>query len=84
MKKTFPLSFKYAKNLITMLIGIIIYLVIGAIAFALIGLAGSIGGWIPVIGEILGLVLKIVSAIVELYVLIGLILLILAFFRIIK
>ena len=84
MKKTFPLSFKYAKNLITFIIGIIIYLIIGAIAFALIGLAGTIGAMIPIAGEIIILALKIVSAVVELYVLIGLILLILAFLRIIK
>ena len=84
MKKTFPLSFKYAKNLITFIIGIIIYLIIGAIAFALISLAGTIGAMIPIAGEIIILALKIVSAVVELYVLIGLILLILAFLRIIK
>ena len=84
MKNYFPLSFKYSKGLLNMIIGIIIYVIIAAVAGALIWLAGAIGGWIPVVGTILGWVLKIVSIIVEIYVAVGIIILVLAFLKIVK
>ena len=84
LKKFFPLSFKHTESIGSLIVGIIIYLVIGAIAGLLIAFAGAIGGWIPVVGAILGWVLRIVSIIVELYVLIGIVFLVLAFLKIVK
>ena len=83
-KKFWSLSFKYSKSLIDMLIGIIIYIVIGAIAGALIWLAGAIVGWIPVVGLIVGWILRIVGLAIELWVLIGIVLSILATLKIVK
>ena len=84
MKNYFPLSFKYSKGLIDMLVGIIVYLIIAAIAGVLIWVAGMLIDWIPVAGEVLGLILKIVSIVVEAYVLVGIVLLVLAFLKIVK
>ncbi|MBR2383989.1 MAG: hypothetical protein IKA99_00090 [Clostridia bacterium] len=84
MKNYFPLSFKYSKDLVSMIIGIIIYLVVAAVAGVLIWIAGLLGGWIPVAGVILGWILRIVSIIVEVYTLAGIVILVLAFLKIVK
>ena len=84
MKNYFPLSFKYSKDLISMIIGIIVYLVVAAVAGVLIWLAGAIGGWVPVAGPILGWILRVVSIIVEVYTVAGIVVLVLAFLKIVK
>ena len=84
MKKFWSLSFKYSKNLIDMLIGIIIYIVIGAIAGALIWVAGLLTGWIPVVGAIIGWIIRIISIVVEVWVVIGIVLSVLATLKIVK
>ena len=84
MNKYFPLSFKWSKDLVSMIIGIIIYLVVGAVAGACIWLAGFIGGLIPVVGVILCWVLRIIGIIVDIYVLAGIVILVLAFLKIVK
>ena len=70
LKKIFPLSFKYTKDITSLIIGIIIYVVVGAIGGLLIGL-------VPLVGWIIG-------GILDLYVAVGVVLLILAFLKIIK
>ncbi len=70
LKKIFPLSFKYVKDITNLIIGIIIYVVLGAIGGVLIGL-------VPIVGLIIG-------GLLDLYVAIGVVLLILAFLKIIK
>ena len=70
LKKIFPLSFKYKKDVTDLIIGIIIYVVLAAIGGALIGL-------VPIVGWIIG-------GILDLYVAVGVVLLILAFLKIIK
>ena len=84
MKNYFPLSFKYSKDLVSMIIGIIVYLVVAAVAGLLIWVAGLLGGWIPVAGAILGWILRIVSIIVEVYTVAGIVILVLAFLKIVK
>ena len=84
MKNYFPLSFKYAKDLVSMIIGIIVYRVVAAVAGVLIWIAGLLGGWIPVAGAVLGWILRIVSIIVEIYTLAGIVILVLAFLKIVK
>ena len=84
MKKYFPLSFKNTSDPIGMIVSIIIYLVIGAVAGFLIWFAGMLGGWIPVVGAVLGWVLRIVSIIVDIYVLAGIVISVLAFLGIVK
>jgi len=79
LKKLFPLSYNK-----TLLVAIITYLVVGIVAGVMIWFAGLLGGWIPVVGTILNWVLKIVSAIVEVYVVIGIVLKILVALNVIK
>ena len=76
LKKFFPLSFKFAKDVANLIIGIIIYLVIGAIAPAILGILG----FLPVIGWILG----IVSSLVGIYCLAGIVIQILVFAKVLK
>ena len=66
-------------------------LVIGVIVWLLIGLVISIGIWacslltgIPVIGAILALALRIVGALIDLYVLVGIVLMFLDYFKVFK
>ena len=84
MKKSFPLSFKCAKNFFTLLLGLIIYIVIGAVALKLIGLASTIGYLIPIATKTIVMILTIISVIIEFYIFLGIVILFLAFLGIIK
>ncbi len=83
LKKIFPLSWKYTKDVANLIIGIIIQLVVGIIAGVVIGVAGLFTG-IPVLGFILALVLRIVGSLIDLYVLVGIVLQVLVFAKVIK
>ena len=72
IKKLFPISWKYQKNGKELAIGIIIYIVAFIIGGLLLGIAGLFTG-IPVLGVILGWVLRIVGALLDLYVVVGII-----------
>lgn len=76
LKKFFPLSFKFTKDVANLIIGIIIYVVIGAIAPAILGILG----FLPIIGWILG----IVSSLVGIYCLAGIVIQILVFAKVLK
>ena len=76
LKKIFPLSWKYTQDITNLIIGILIYVVGGAIAGAIIGILGQI----PIIGFIFGLV----GAVVGLYAFAGIVLQILIYTKVIK
>ena len=76
LKKIFPLSWKYTQDITNLIIGILIYVVGGAIA----GFIISILGQIPIIGFIFGLV----GAVVGLYAFAGIVLQILIYTKVIK
>ena len=84
LKNFFPLSFKRNDTVANFIIALIIYVVIGIIAGALIALAGLITGWIPVVGAVAGWVLMVLGAIVDVYVVVGIVLQILAFTKVLK
>lgn len=74
-KKFFSQAFK-ATELKDLIIAIIIYIVIGAVGGAVIGLLAQI--------PILGIIFTIVGSLVDLYALIGIILSILVFLKVVK
>ena len=84
LKKLFPLSFKRVDEIKNLIIGIIIYLVVGVLAGAVLWLSGVITGWIPVIGLIVGWALGIIGTVVEVYVIAGIVIQILVYAKIIK
>lgn len=84
LKKFFPLSWKYTKDVANLIIGIIIYVVVGIIASAVITLSTLIIGWIPVIGWLVAVVLGLVGSLVGVYVLAGIVIQILVFAKVIK
>ena len=84
LKKIFPLSFKRTDTAGDLIIGILIYIVVGIIASAVITLATMIGGWIPVVGAILGWALGVVGSLVGLYTLAGIVIQILVFAKVLK
>ncbi len=84
LKKYFPLSFKWVDTVANLVIGIIVYVVLGILAGAVIGLATLLVGWIPVVGLIIGWVLGLAGSLVGLYVLAGLVIHILVFCKVIK
>lgn len=79
LKKLFPLAYKKS-----LLISVIVYLIVGAVAGLLIGFAGILTGWIPVVGAIVGWALRIISIIVDVYVVCGIIVAILLALKVIK
>ena len=79
LKKLFPIS--YNKSL---LIALVVYIAVAIVAGLLIGFAGLITGWIPVVGAIGGWCLRILSTLVEIYVISGIIVKILLTLKVIK
>lgn len=84
LKKFFPLSFSNNDSILNLVIGCLLYVLVGIIAGLLISLAGLLIGWIPVLGAILGWISGIVGWVVEVYVVAGIVIRILSFFKIIK
>lgn len=84
LKKIFPLSFKRLDSVANLIIGILLYFVVGLVAGALIALATLIVGWIPVIGAIIGWALGLIGSLIGLYVLAGIIIQILAYCKVFK
>ena len=84
LKKYFPLSFKWVDSVANLIIGIIVYVVLSILAGALIALATLLVGWIPVVGEIIGWLLGLISSLVGVYFLAGLVIHILVFCKVIK
>ncbi len=80
LKKYFPLSFKRTDTVGNLIVGILIYLVVGIVAGALVALSSLIAGWIAIIGWLLG----IVGSLVDLYILAGIVIQILVFLNVIK
>lgn len=76
LKKIFPLSWKYADSGKNLAIGIILYIVAGFVGGLIIGILAKI----PVVGIIIG----ILGGVIDLYALIGIILEILVFAKVIK
>ena len=83
LKKIFPLSFKKAGSTNDLIVGIIIYVVVSVVAGLVIGFAGLLTGWIPLLGTVIGWVLRAVGSVVGLYCLIGIVLLVLKFLKVI-
>ena len=83
LRKFFPFSFKEKKDVAALIINVLLYIVAGIVIGFVLGLLGLLGA-IPVIGTILALVLRLVSSIVELYILVGIVLSFLDYFKVIK
>ena len=84
LKKIFPLSFKRTDSIANLVIGILIYVVVGIVAGAIITLSTFITAWIPVIGLLIAWALGVIGSLIGLYVLAGIIIQILVFAKIIK
>lgn len=84
LKKIFPLSFKYKNSVAELIIGIILQLLVGIVAGLIIWLATAITGWIPVLGVVIGIVIGLVGGLIDLYVLAGIVIEILAFAKVLK
>ena len=84
LKKLFPLSWKHSNDVSNFVVGIILYVVIGIIGGAILSLSGLITGWIPVAGAVIVWALRIIGAIIDLWVTAGIVVLILVFCKVIK
>lgn len=76
LKKYFPFSFTEKKDVVALVINVILYLIVGA----LIGIIIKLLAWIPILGWIIG----IAGGLVDLYVLIGVVLSFLDYFKVLK
>ena len=76
LKKFFPISFKYADTVANLVIGILIYLVGGAIA-------GAIIGWLSAI-PLIGFVFSLVGSLLGIYSLAGIVIEVLLFVKVLK
>lgn len=84
LKKLFPLSFKYTKDVPNLIIGILVQIVAIVIVGALIWLATALVGWIPVVGWLIAWVLGIISSLLGIYLLASIIIQVLVFAKVIK
>lgn len=76
LKKLFPISFKYADTVANLIIGILIYVVGGAVA-------GAIIGWLSLI-PIVGLIFSLVGSLLGIYCLAGIVIEVLLFAKVLK
>lgn len=76
LKKLFPISFKYADTVANLIIGILIYVVGGAVA-------GAIIGWLSLI-PIIGLIFSLVGTVLGIYCLAGVVIEVLLFAKVLK
>ena len=83
LKKFFPLSWKYKSEVKDLIIGIIIYLVAGIIGGVILAIAGLFTG-IPVLGAILGILLRAIGALIDVYVVAGIVIEVLLFAKVLK
>ena len=85
LKKLFPISWKYQSEVKDLVIGIIIYVVAGAIGGVVLTVAGAIAGLLPsILGVIVGALLGAIGGLVELYILAGIVLEVLLFAKVLK
>ena len=84
LKKFWPYAMKERKSGGDLAIAIIIYVVAGILAGAVIALTTFLIGWIPVIGWLIAWALRIVSSLVELYCIAGIVFAILSFCKVLK
>ncbi len=83
LKKFFPHAFK-ATELGKFIVTLIIYFVIDIVCGAVIGLAAMILAGLPLIGGLLAWAVGVIGSLVGLYALVGVILSILVFVKVIK
>ncbi len=83
LKKYFPLSFKRTETAGDLVVGILIYLVIG-LACGVVSSIAAIIAIIPLIGWIIGIVVGLASTVAGLYILAGIVIQILVFAKVIK
>ena len=76
LKKIFPLSFKFLESVASLVIGVLIYLVAGVGASIAIALLSPI----PIVGWIVG----ICGGLIDLYVVAGIVIMFLAYFKVLK
>ena len=76
LKKLFPYSFKKKKQLSDLIVNIIVYLLAGVVGAALVGFLGGI--------PLIGVVLKYVGGLIDLYVLVAIILSVLDYMKAFK
>lgn len=84
LKKIFPLSFKYTKDVSNLVIGILIQVVAMVAVGLLVALATFITGWIPVVGTLIAWILGVISSLIGLYLLASIVIQILVFCGVIK
>lgn len=83
LKKFFPYSFG-AASVSALVIKIIVYICLPAILGVVTGIVGMLLGEIPVIGAIITWALGVISSVIGLYSLIGIVLLVLDYLKVLK
>lgn len=83
LKKIFPMSWKFTADVSNFVVGIIIYIVLCVPVGIVLGLAKIIVEWIPLVGNVLVWALGVIGVLVGLYAIIGLVLLILVYCKVI-
>lgn len=83
LKKLFPRAFA-ATEQSKLINALIVYIVIAVVGAVVGFVVGSLLGWIPLIGLVVGLVLKIFGTIVDVYAFGGVVLTLLVYFKVIK
>lgn len=82
LKKLFPISFG-AKDVASLIIKILIYLVVAVIGGAILWLAGVIAALIPLLGGLILWVLSIIGTLLDIYALAGIVIAILNFCKVV-
>lgn len=83
LKKLFPISFKFTQDAGSLIVGVLIYLVVGIVGGFALGLIGVLS-IVPILGWILALVLGLIGSLLDIYCLAGIIIEVLVYTKVLK
>lgn len=84
IKKAWPYAFKVERNVSSLVVNLIMWVVASVCAGLVLWLASALTSWIPVLGALIGIIVSLLGSLLELYCVIGLVLTVLVFLDILK
>lgn len=83
LKKVFPYSFGI-KDTTSLIIGLVLHVVAAVVIDLVLGLIGTILAFVPVLNIIFGIVAWVVGGVATLYLVVGAVLMLLDYFKVLK
>lgn len=85
LKKIFPTAFGVkGSDTSSMIKALVVHIIMFVVASVAIWLVGFLTGWVPLLGSLVGLILKLIGILVDVYAVAGIVIAILCYLNILK